>query len=270
MSISKLFRTRAKYFVREVLWIETQPDTEIPDFSNPQSYNRYSYCINDPLRYNDPTGHGADDGADDDNNPTAHLSLTLGGNHAAERQSLSTASAQLYNQSKVDFRNVAVTAKAAAEMNPVISGTEAISGKDIVSNEKLTGGQRLLAAGGAVPGMSLEADAAKASKAAFGVLTVGEAANQVEKLKDLDILVGFVKDGKILGQVKLSDDVASAMSHEKLASQLGVLTGKGKLAEDVEAFTAVKQKGQVLIRGSNNFDPNVTEATAALLKEKFQ
>ena len=34
-----------------------QADTEIPDLSNPQSYNRYAYCVNDPLRYNDPTGH---------------------------------------------------------------------------------------------------------------------------------------------------------------------------------------------------------------------
>jgi hypothetical protein len=37
----------------------SQPDTDIPDLSNPQSYNRYSYCVNDPLRYNDPTGHAA-------------------------------------------------------------------------------------------------------------------------------------------------------------------------------------------------------------------
>jgi hypothetical protein len=34
-----------------------QPDTIIPNLSNPQSYNRYSYCVNDPLRYTDPTGH---------------------------------------------------------------------------------------------------------------------------------------------------------------------------------------------------------------------
>ena len=34
-----------------------QPDTMIPDLSNPQSYNRYSYCLNNPLRYNDPSGH---------------------------------------------------------------------------------------------------------------------------------------------------------------------------------------------------------------------
>ncbi|HEX3627414.1 MAG TPA: toxin TcdB middle/N-terminal domain-containing protein [Verrucomicrobiae bacterium] len=34
-----------------------QPDTIIPDLGNPQSYNRYSYCVNDPLTFNDPTGH---------------------------------------------------------------------------------------------------------------------------------------------------------------------------------------------------------------------
>ena len=34
-----------------------QPDDVIPDLFNPQSYNRYSYCVNNPLRYTDPTGH---------------------------------------------------------------------------------------------------------------------------------------------------------------------------------------------------------------------
>jgi RHS repeat-associated protein len=34
-----------------------QADTIIPDLSNPQSYNRYSYCVNNPLRYTDPDGH---------------------------------------------------------------------------------------------------------------------------------------------------------------------------------------------------------------------
>lgn len=35
----------------------TQPDTIIPDLNNPQALNRYSYALNNPLRYNDPTGH---------------------------------------------------------------------------------------------------------------------------------------------------------------------------------------------------------------------
>jgi RHS repeat-associated protein len=36
-------------------WIE--PDSIVPDPTNPQSLNRYSYTLNNPLRYNDPTGH---------------------------------------------------------------------------------------------------------------------------------------------------------------------------------------------------------------------
>jgi RHS repeat-associated protein len=33
------------------------PDSIVPDFSNPQSLNRYSYAYNNALRYTDPTGH---------------------------------------------------------------------------------------------------------------------------------------------------------------------------------------------------------------------
>lgn len=34
-----------------------QPDTLIPNPSNPQAWNRYSYVGNNPIRFNDPTGH---------------------------------------------------------------------------------------------------------------------------------------------------------------------------------------------------------------------
>ena len=34
-----------------------QPDTIVPDPADPQSLNRYSYVLNNPLRYRDPTGH---------------------------------------------------------------------------------------------------------------------------------------------------------------------------------------------------------------------
>lgn len=34
-----------------------QPDTIIPDLSNPQSWNRYSYVTNRPINVNDPSGH---------------------------------------------------------------------------------------------------------------------------------------------------------------------------------------------------------------------
>ena len=33
------------------------PDTIIPDPMNPQAFNRYSYCLNNPLKYVDPSGH---------------------------------------------------------------------------------------------------------------------------------------------------------------------------------------------------------------------
>jgi RHS repeat-associated protein len=36
-------------------------DTIVPDPANPQSLNRYSYVLNSPLRYTDPTGHFTDD-----------------------------------------------------------------------------------------------------------------------------------------------------------------------------------------------------------------
>lgn len=32
-------------------------DTIVPDLFDPQSLNRYAYCLNNPLKYTDPTGH---------------------------------------------------------------------------------------------------------------------------------------------------------------------------------------------------------------------
>ncbi len=36
----------------------TTADTLVPDLTNPQALNRYSYVLNNPLKYTDPTGHG--------------------------------------------------------------------------------------------------------------------------------------------------------------------------------------------------------------------
>jgi RHS repeat-associated protein len=36
------------------------PDTLVPDPTDPQDLNRYTYAKNNPMRYNDPTGHVAD------------------------------------------------------------------------------------------------------------------------------------------------------------------------------------------------------------------
>ena len=34
-----------------------QPDTIVPQPGNPQALNRYSYCLNNPVRYTDPSGY---------------------------------------------------------------------------------------------------------------------------------------------------------------------------------------------------------------------
>jgi len=34
----------------------------VPDLANPQALNRYSYALNNPIRYTDPSGHGVDCG----------------------------------------------------------------------------------------------------------------------------------------------------------------------------------------------------------------
>ena len=39
----------------------TQPDSIVPNLFDPQSLNRYSYVLNNPVRYTDPTGHMAED-----------------------------------------------------------------------------------------------------------------------------------------------------------------------------------------------------------------
>lgn len=34
------------------------PDTLVPEPSNPQSLNRYTYALNSSVNYTDPSGHG--------------------------------------------------------------------------------------------------------------------------------------------------------------------------------------------------------------------
>ena len=51
-----LYYYGARYYSPEVRRF-VQPDSVIPDIYNPQYLNRYSYVLNNPLKYVDPTGH---------------------------------------------------------------------------------------------------------------------------------------------------------------------------------------------------------------------
>ena len=183
-----LYYYNARYYDPE-LGRFIQPDTEIPDLSNPQSYNRYSYCVNNPLRYTDPTGHGPND----DDDPTEHLSLTLGGNHAVERQSAGGASATLYRQAGPELGRVAAIGQGVAEMNPIVGaangGISAYTGRDAVTQAQLTGGQRVLAGVGGVvsiipgEGAEMKAGAKVTEKIADEALVVRGGRNLVEDIK---------------------------------------------------------------------------------------
>jgi RHS repeat-associated protein len=60
-----------------------QPDTIIPSAANPQSFNRYSYALNNPIKYNDPSGHTSCEGKNWDDGPgclknkNSHLSIEV-------------------------------------------------------------------------------------------------------------------------------------------------------------------------------------------------
>jgi RHS repeat-associated protein len=51
-----LYYYGARYYDPELARF-IQPDTIIPDFGDPQGYNRYSYVLNNPFKYVDPDGH---------------------------------------------------------------------------------------------------------------------------------------------------------------------------------------------------------------------
>ncbi len=53
-----LYYYNARYY-DPILGRFIEPDHEIPEFDDPQSYNRYTYCLNDPLRFTDPNGDSA-------------------------------------------------------------------------------------------------------------------------------------------------------------------------------------------------------------------
>ncbi|GEM_PF-3868680 len=52
-----LYYYKARYYNPQ-LGRFIQPDTVVPDAKNYQAHNRYSYVMNNPMKYTDPSGHG--------------------------------------------------------------------------------------------------------------------------------------------------------------------------------------------------------------------
>lgn len=53
---TELYYYGARYYDPEIGRF-ISADTIVPDFTNPQSLNRYTYVLNNPLKYIDPSGH---------------------------------------------------------------------------------------------------------------------------------------------------------------------------------------------------------------------
>jgi len=53
---SGLYYYDARYYSPEIMRF-VEPDSVIQDLYNPQNLNRYSYVLNNPIKYTDPTGH---------------------------------------------------------------------------------------------------------------------------------------------------------------------------------------------------------------------
>jgi hypothetical protein len=80
----------------------------------------------------------------------------------------------------------------------------------------------------------------------------------------------MMQDGQVLKQVPYPENPMLAPSHEQIAQQIGVWQGPGQLSEGVEAFTVWNENGQIMIRGSGNFNPTVSPATQSALQQIFQ
>lgn len=163
-----------------------QPDTIISDQFNPQTYNRYSYALNNPLRFTDPSGHEAED--EDEEIPE-----TAGGVHALLAKGDNQAQAsQQWGQNAM--KTTAVLGEAAVNMTPVgtfNSGYGAVTGQDAMTHKELSGSQRLGAAGqtilGVIPALAIVKEAKVAGtivKDAKEAADVAKVANTTTKAKE--------------------------------------------------------------------------------------
>ena len=97
----------ARYYLPEVGRF-ISADTIVPDSGNPQTYNRYSYTLNSPTNFTDPTGHMHDAGTQ------------FGGSSANEVVNYSPAPGYVFTLVAVPYTPTSPTDPRAAELKPNI------------------------------------------------------------------------------------------------------------------------------------------------------
>ena len=105
-----------------------------------------------------------------------------------------------------------------------------------------------------------------AALAAADVATVDAvSATGAIALNEGEVIIGIVKGGQI---IKYS---LPNTSHAFLANQAGVLAADGQtLIQGAQAFTLVKESGEIFVTGSINFNRSVTQEAITAVKSAFK
>jgi RHS repeat-associated protein len=240
-----------------------QADDRIPDLSNPQSWNRYSYVMNNPLRYNDPSGHEPG---------------YTGASGRAMLQAEDDDATRVVQSAHESARTMTTVMKTAVAITP--AGTamgiqEAVTGKEAYSGDKLTAGQRAKSGAlAAVPGViKVGGKVLKAAEEGSQIVQVVKAGwhtipkSGIFQMAEKQYVMGLVKDGKI---VALADPIKAGVSHLQMAKEIGLDVASGKLPNGVESFLAEKVGGAIKVVGGgiSNFkiSSDASQAVEKVLK----
>ncbi len=188
---SKLYYYGARYY-SPYLAKFTQPDTIIQDIYNPQNLNRYSYVLNNPYKYNDPSGHS----------PTlitaaigAGVGLLIGGSFSIAEQYFTTG--------EIDWKQVGISASIGAVSGGVAGLTLGL-GNAAIGMAGLTGTSATVAGGTVAATSSIIGG--QGTRAGYNVAEGREITEGLGNPKDmaLDAGIGAVTFG--IGRRKLNQN----------------------------------------------------------------
>ena len=251
-------------------------DTIVPDPTDPQAFNRYSYVINNPLRYTDPTGHGPFDQAIIDildsilstvgdfftptppppvfiSNPGLPILppvLPPGSFDFVRPQITQNAQAQRLGFSNIPFVQ---TNSFASGANVLAGGLFGLAG---VTQSQLNTFQLGLAIGGATPGFGIFADTANVvtdlfafdfggaaidGLSAFPILGLGSAPLSIGRrghvLLDSSVIPDLARDPTLQGRLKLGElPLVSDITRAELRASTS-LRGVPKILDDLSVVS---------------------------------